>query len=289
MAPDRKSRIRVERLLRHEFRPDDLTGLFLFDRDHCDGREAVAEIGHFVAHHHERDKGIVTRATRDWFAVARYFARPNPGQIDGHKLPSTAPDYFRIAANRIDPRYLRNKKGLRQRKAAGTLTELAKRLSQNADGTWSLPTDCTETELDLVECVSSVMVVKPAFEASRLVEDFIATLRSNQLITREEIREHRGAIREVVELYAVAAMHNCIVQIGDGSTVPLEASASDNRIEVRAAIPFYRPNGNRGYFSGPMFVSELQAANHCDQDLLAHRSWDFEIEVNAERRLCVLR
>jgi hypothetical protein len=70
--PDPKSRARVQRLLSGTFRPDDLTGLFLYARDHCDGRESVAEIGHFVAHHNERDRGIVTRSTRDWFAMARF-------------------------------------------------------------------------------------------------------------------------------------------------------------------------------------------------------------------------
>jgi hypothetical protein len=55
---DPKSRARVQRLLSGDFCPDDLTGLFLYARDHCDGREPVAEIGHFVAHHSERDMGI---------------------------------------------------------------------------------------------------------------------------------------------------------------------------------------------------------------------------------------
>lgn len=77
---DAKSRAKVQRLLSEDFRPSDLADLFLFTRDHCDGRESVVDIGDFVAHHDERDRGIITRSTREWFAVARYHAsRFGPG------------------------------------------------------------------------------------------------------------------------------------------------------------------------------------------------------------------
>jgi hypothetical protein len=42
-------RARVERLVQGDVRVDDLTRLFLFARDRCDGRECVREIGDFVA------------------------------------------------------------------------------------------------------------------------------------------------------------------------------------------------------------------------------------------------
>lgn len=42
--PDAGLRARVERLLRGDLRIDDLTRLFLYVRDRCDGREPVREI-----------------------------------------------------------------------------------------------------------------------------------------------------------------------------------------------------------------------------------------------------
>ena len=56
---------------------DDLTRLFLYARDRCDGRECVREIGDFVAHHNERFKGLVTRTSRDWFLSALNVAGPD--------------------------------------------------------------------------------------------------------------------------------------------------------------------------------------------------------------------
>jgi hypothetical protein len=75
--PDPKSKARVDRLLRGEFRPDDLTGLFLYARDHSDGRETVVDTGNFVANHDERYIGIITRSPREWFAVVRYHMSPS--------------------------------------------------------------------------------------------------------------------------------------------------------------------------------------------------------------------
>jgi hypothetical protein len=138
---DPKSRARVERLLSGTFRPDDLTGLFLYARDHCDGREPVADIGDFVAHHNERDKGIVTRSTREWFAVARYHLPrfgPNGKPLDSEKMPPATRQYFKIAVNRIDPKLIREKTGMRRADAYKRLNDIAERLTQGADGTWAL-------------------------------------------------------------------------------------------------------------------------------------------------------
>lgn len=51
MPVDAKSLARVRRLLDGGLRLDDLTNLFLYARDRCNGRESVQEIGDFVAHH----------------------------------------------------------------------------------------------------------------------------------------------------------------------------------------------------------------------------------------------
>jgi hypothetical protein len=44
-----------------------------------------------------------------------------------------------------------------------------------------------------------------------------------------EIRDHKGKLKTLVQLYAVAAMHNCIVQIGDGTTVQLRGNPLNGR------------------------------------------------------------
>jgi hypothetical protein len=287
---DAKSKARVGRLLYGDFRPDDLTGLFLYARDHCDGRETITDIGAFVAHHNERNKGIVTRSTREWFAVARYHASslgPRGKSLDWRKMPPATRDYFQIATNRIAAKLIRDKTGLKQATANKIMSELAERLTQNTDGTWTLPTNLSANERSLLQCVSSVMVVKPAFEADRLYKEFAATLKSNGLITRTELSTHGKTLRMLVQLFSVAAMHNCVVQVGDGTTTQLKAKpeADVKQIWVNAAVPGAVPNLPRVNISCSMFTADVDPAVCCHPDLLTKQDWDFEIELSPDRRL----
>jgi hypothetical protein len=176
----------------------------------------VAEIGHFVAHHHEREKGITTRATREWYAVARFhgvkFGPGGPYALHSDKLPSETSDYLRAAARRMDGKHLRRDAGVSRAEAHNILSKLADRLTKNPNGTYALPSDITKTEANLFEVVASLLVTKPAFDGERLVDDFLETLKSNSLITKQELREHRTDISILVQLYAVSMMHNCVVK-----------------------------------------------------------------------------
>ena len=114
--------------------------------------------------------------------------------MEGQKMPPATRDYFKIAVNRIGAKHIREKTGMRRGDAYKLMNDVAERLTQSADGTWMLPNNLTQQEVTLINCVSSVMVVKPAFEADRLCDDFIATLKSNGLITKEELSEHKEAL-----------------------------------------------------------------------------------------------
>jgi hypothetical protein len=287
--PDPKSKARVDRLLRGEFRPDDLTSLFLYGRDHADGREAVIEIGDFIAHHDERDRGIVTRSTREWFAVVRYHMsrfRPDGVQpFNARMMPSATPDYFKIAVNRLGAETIQKVTGLRKKKADEMMQKILPRLVRNSDGTWSLPADLSKSEVDLIVCVSSEIVVKPAFSPERICDDFLAMLRSNALISKEDERAHAAALRVLIQLCAIAAMHHCIVQVGDGTTVQLNArpEPAAKQIKVEAAVP--HPEVNNTALVCSMFTADLDPAVHCHEALAAGQDWNFEIELAPDRRL----
>jgi hypothetical protein len=289
--PDAKSRARVERFVRGEFRPDDFTELFLFARDHCDHRVTVKDIGDFVAHHFERDRGIITNATREWFTVARFCVPLFTGKFfDPHRMPPVTKDYFEIAVNRIDKKTIRDKTGLHRLNAYRIMQGITARLNQNLDGTWSLPSDLSTIEGKLIQCVSSTMVVRPAFDANRLCNDFISTLKSNGLITKEEISKRGEDLRTIVQLYAVSRMHNRFVQIGDGTSTQLKAKPQlkGKSIVVNAEVPntFSSP---RVLIATSMFTANLDPAIHCHEDLIALRDWNLEIELAPDKRLSPLR
>lgn len=290
---DAKSRIWVERLLRGDFRPSDLTGLFLYARDHCDGRESVSEIGHFVAHYHEPDRGIITRSTRDWVTTARFYSsrfRPEGMvPVDWSALPPSTSDYFNRALLRVAPGLIKKGTGLPRSAAHQVLEGVRGRLTKNADGTWALPPDLTKLEASVVECACSHMVVKSAFSPDRLVDEFIASLKSNGLITKEEIRDNRVDIDKVVQLFAVSAMHNALIIMEDGSNVQLKGLAGGvggSKLEVAVRVETNTPNI---FIASAVFTSTLDPNEVCAPDLLTGEGWDFEVEVSADRRLVPMR
>jgi len=288
---DLKSRARVERLLRGDFRPDDLTALFLYARDHCDGRESVAEIGHFVAHHHERDKGIITRSTRRWCAVARYhfprFAPGGPYPLQGNRLPASAREYYKTAISLFDQRIIKEKTGLKARDANDIIQNVANRLTLNPDGTFALPKFLTINEIKVVEFVSSLLVVKPAFEPDRFYDDFLSTLKSNGLITTDEIRKNENKIKYLILLYAISVMHNCIIKVDEETLIKLKVATDkiNRQILVNAAIPI----DFNIKVSSSMFTIDADPAVHCHPDLCTEEQFDFEIELATDGRIVPLR
>src|SRR3954452_13451141 len=109
---DPKSRARVERLLNGESRADDLTNLFLYARDRCDGRESVQEIGDFVVHHDERSKGLITRTARDWYITAWNYFLNMQRPLDRSRLPANYPEFLQASFRRTETQILRSKGGI---------------------------------------------------------------------------------------------------------------------------------------------------------------------------------
>lgn len=274
---DARSRARVERLIAGDFRPDDLTHLFLFARDRCDGREAVQEIGDFVAHHAERTKGPITRSAREWFAIATFVAWQFDGSIhDARNLPAVFPEYLRATLRRTDM-----KVGPSRVKAGKALECAIAKFALAADGTYSLTSSLDQKEIELLNLLTTQIVVKATFTGERLYRDFIATLRSNGLISLAEIGAAPN-LASAVQLFAVSIMHQCVVVLQDDSRITLQAIATGNRIVVSATVAV--PNSIR--FASEMYSTELSPNDWCEQSLLsAPKAWDNHIELKPNGKL----
>lgn len=151
--PDHMMRARVERLIRGDVREDDLTRLFLFARDRCDGSECVQEIGDFVAHHSERTKGVVTQTVRDWAAIVG--CRPwVPGEtLDPQYFPNVFPDYLRATARRLEHKLIKAHTDLTRAQVIAKLPLIITWLQANNDRTFALYPFYTKQELAIVNCL----------------------------------------------------------------------------------------------------------------------------------------
>jgi len=178
-------RARVDRLLGgDDFRVDDLTRLFLYARDRCDGRESVQEIGDFVAHHEQRNKGIITRETRDWFLITRVMVSAMQTPLQGDRLPPSFKEFLAASLRRIGPAIKRS--GISLSKARRMLPAVLKKFEQNPDSTLAVSAAHSPNERELIKVLSSQITARPAFTAGKLFKDFGETLRSNGLLTKKE-------------------------------------------------------------------------------------------------------
>jgi hypothetical protein len=290
---DRISRAHVERILRRDFRLNDLASLFLFAREHSDGRKSVQDIGHFVAHRRKRDTGVVTQSTREWYYSARFFFERMTSEgltpLLAQQMPSVTKAYFAFASERMPPKTIKNYTGLNRANAGEMLSSIAGRLINNADGTWRLPTDLLPVEMLLIECVTQTLVSRPAFESDMLANDFYRVLKSNGLISREEILENQTYLWTITKLFAVCVMHNCNISIGDGEVVALKAGANKKDKEISVFAPISVTTVEKQVFwASPIFHVSLDPLVHCHEYLANNDEWDFEIELGTDGRICRL-
>ena len=152
---DQGLRARAERILRGDFRNDDLTRLFLYARDRCDGRESVQEIGDFVAHHHERTKGIVTRTTRDWFATIKFKIEDGKDgkvreNVDWQNLPPTFPQFLLAMSRQLSHQIIKRDTGISQSDARTLTPLIIRKLLRKNDGSFSITERHSPKEMKLM-------------------------------------------------------------------------------------------------------------------------------------------
>ena len=250
--------------------------------------KASKNIGDFVAHHSERTKGLTTLTARDWAAIARFRGwRPNETP-DITRLPSVFPDFLNATARRLGHKIIKQSTGLTRAEAAARIPHIVSRLIRNDDGTFALNPLYSQQEQSILDCFLSHIVARSAFNGERLYLDFSATLKSNGLISKDELRT-LATIRHFVILYASVVMHRCAIVIDESLTVLLQTFAHPAaRIQVDCPIPITTgiasiPAIN---LSSAIFSTDLSSSQYCDPSLLTIRSpWDFPLELTSGGRI----
>lgn len=286
--PNPAIRARIVRLLRGDFHAADLQTLFLYARDRCHGKGAAKEVGDFAAHLDERTKGIAAKVTREWCITAWFQFLAWQGGLDFSRLPAIFPEFLQISFRRADPRRIRHATGVELKKnAKPVLSALIGKIGTNTDGTLSI-LQLTVEQSKLLQCLTSDLTPRPAFDNEKLFSDLAMILAKEEDLEPSEIKSF-GRLKPAVGLFAIAAMHGCTIDIGDGSKIALKASintASVGDLGVSAAAPvlvlqpgIQFPPGSFASIPGrserlimlstAMFTTNLAAATYCTPELLA--------------------
>jgi hypothetical protein len=290
--PNQRFRVRVQRLLSGNIQSQDLYELFSFARDNAGGRDCVREIGHFVAHTTTRDKGITVQAARNWAAVARFhlarFGRNNLPPISDDCLPAATKAYFSVAFDLIPASVIREETLFSRHQARERMETLIKKLTLNDDGTWAMPWGYSTIDSRLLKCAAKWITPRPAFSADSLVDEFLSVLKNHKLITLEEIDCNKLFLSECIALFAISKMHNCKIDLGDGTFSVLKAWANvqQSRMKISLGVPCTSPNRPDLTIATNMFVANIDPLKCCDPTLTAEeKTWDFDIELNSQCKI----
>jgi hypothetical protein len=163
--PDARLRVRVERLLKGDFRVDDLSTLFLTLRNRSNCPEVVREIGDFVAHQDERTKGITTDSVRDFFTTLRYQLQFNLRGVPfrtPYDLPHNIADVLWAVFRRVPSKTITQATGLKRAAAERALQDLSGRICHLRGGTTWLDRP-TSQDRALIRRLLTVIISTPAF------------------------------------------------------------------------------------------------------------------------------
>lgn len=270
---------RLARLLRGERRTDDLDRLFLALRDRASARASVREIGDFVAHRDQREKGPVTQKARDIFTSFQSWLR-----ISVMRESFTLADIRKVAEanlrNATDEQ-LQNRLGLKRAVAKAVL---AQALNKAAKGSRPTP-----RERKTVDYLGGAFIWNPAFTDVEVVEDLIQVLGEVGLLRQAEHAAFR-TLANFIALYVLTLMHGSAVLLENGDRAELVAGFANNlgRLEVKAMLtmshlkkPVFAP--------ACLFWTTLAGSEHCATTLLDDlEHWRAPLEIGLDGKLAPL-
>lgn len=286
-------RARVERLLGGDFRPEDITRLFLGLRARSFGRETVVELGDFVAHSDERYKGVTTRAARDWF-LSWQFAMPyiQGFHHDLQNLPLFFPEAMQGIFRQLSDEEIRNDTGLKRKFAYRALESGLAALTKSSKGGLAIPKTLNHDEQAILACVMRYIVVKPAFDDTKLFEELTGALVKNGLLKESE-KGQFSLLKHAIALFAMAIMHLCKIRIDATNEALLQASPDTGKgvMGVWSSASVAQLDGGTIRIAGAIFSTSIKHGDCCETALLAESStipWTCPIELTPNKTLAKL-
>jgi hypothetical protein len=276
--------LRAARLLSGEHRVEDLDRLFLGLRERHHGRACFREVGDFIAHRKERNKGLVTQVARDVFTSISVWSLGLRGQ-----KPSAA-DIARAA--RANYR-LASDAQLEQ--GCGLRRDIVKRRLDSGLSKFERGAKITDSEAEILGYLGNRFIWKPAFTDEELFGDFHYVLLKNGII-EEASEDALASAKTFLTLFAISCLHGTSIQFDDNTRGELLAGFAnrERRLEVKVQIRF--DDAPKPIFAPIcMFMTSLQPEEHCDAPLLDLGSewqahvWPQPVEIKAGGRLGLVR
>jgi hypothetical protein len=275
---------RVERLLRGDIRQADLHELLFNMRDEAGGSGLVSEIANFLAHPSMRTQGIATQDMRDLFGFLKFRLWLDQSRIVTTDLPASVPDALRANLRRTRKSILRSATGLNKLQAQGVLERVLGRLKPTPGGITKLKINSPQ-EFAVMQLLASYIKGGSLFNDNDLFEDFCRALQRQGLLQAAEKKNLKQA-KPAITLYALIAMHNRVIDLGDGSTaiVTILPDPTD-KLAIYAVAEI--GNNRKIRVAGWLFETGLPIADYCEIGVapLSRNPFIGDFGINAARKL----
>lgn len=280
---DEDLRIRVRRLLTGGRRADDLDRLFLGLRDRARRCPAVLEIGDFIAHRDQREKGLVTQVGRDVFTSFDVWS------LTVRRLDVGPNDFIRAAEANLrlaSDDQIREGLGSSRQMAAARLNRAIAKVREGRKVAGS--------EWAAFNFFGNRFMWRPAFSGDQLHRELTDLLVQQGLLAAADV-EQFAAARAFIILHAITTMHGSSIRLENGSHARLFAGFAnrDGWLEVKVDLVFH-DLGKPLMAPICLFLSDLRAEAHCTAALLADPApvlvdhWSMPIEIDSSGRLAIL-
>jgi hypothetical protein len=275
--------IRAKRLIEGRGKVEDFDRLFLDQRESWHGKESFRELGDFLAHRDERNKGPVTQRVRDVFTSFNVWSFGLRGlQPTDDDLRSLGLANLRL----LTDKELKDGCGLQR---AAAKTKLEKALRKRTSGY-----QLSESDRKTLDFLANQFIWRPAFTDDVLHDDFVTVLVKNEIILPHE-RQLFDGVKDLLALYAVVRLHGAGIRFEDGRTGTLYAGYAneERRLEVKIDLgsnDWPKPT----QASVCMFWTSLRCDDHCDATLIkpsgrpTWNDWTSPLEIGSDNKLRLL-
>lgn len=272
-APTPDLRIRVQRLLRGERRHDDFDRLFLGLRDRAGDRTIIREVGDFVAHRDERDRGTALQQTSDVLLSIQTFLKVRlDGTFTLADIKEVAEANLRVAT----PAQLSARIRLTRPEARGALKRGLAKLERGED--------VTRKERRTIDYLGGAFIWNPDFTDASLHRDLADALVDGGYLASSE-RPAWKAVQPFISLCVVSLMNGTSLVLNGSNRVILMAGYDndDGLIEVKAQLQFEQ-SGKKVRMPFCLYLTALRAEDYCDPVMLAEpEQWDGHLDVLDDR------
>lgn len=258
---------RVERLLRGEVIQEDLRELIALMRDESSGTATVREIADFLAHPGLRTQGLVTREVQSNFTYLKFMIPFHSSPIRVRDVPASMPDALRANLRRVRSSWL-TRIGSDRVRAKTVLETVLSRSIPTSPGRISGLDVRNKEEWQTIQTIVRFIKGGSIFNADDLFEDFYRALRQMNLAKPSEKDSLRKA-KAGIALFALIAMHNRTIDLGDGSVADLTIIRDiKGKLGIFAAAtvaPDFLPWPNRA--AQWVFETKLPPDLYCEPDV----------------------